>query len=183
MLKSEKQKTGAYPKPGSAFLIVNSGSANVAAYQGRMDPQVAINDLTKYPQDPLTKLHYPYSTTKNRQAFQLAAITEDADPWKAYVDGDYKTVAKSVLPSIVLAMSGSEGSFVEIGDGIVTGGSVGSDNRKKFVLSGGTFNLPYDKNGEPVANSDRTFAEVLTQSGVVTTGTSRYRSCSEITEG
>lgn len=162
---------------------MNSGSANVAAYQGYMNSQVAINDLTKYPEDPLTKNNYPYSTTKNRQAFQLATVVEDSDPWKAYVDGDYKTVAKNVLPSIVVAMSGSEGSFVEIGDGATTGGSVGSDNRKKFVLNGGTYNLPYDKTGNPVGNTDRTFTEVLSQSGVVTTGLSRYRSCLEITEG
>lgn len=71
---------------------------------------------------------------------------------------------------------------MEIGDGAVTGGSVGADNRKKFVLNGGSFNLPYDKNGEPVGNVARTFAEVLTETGVVTTGTSRYRSCLEFTE-
>ncbi len=41
---------------------------------------------------------------------------EDVEPWKAYVDGDYKTVAKTVLPSIMLAMTGSEGSLVEIGE-------------------------------------------------------------------
>lgn len=86
------------------------------------------------------------------------------------------------MPSILLAMTGAEGAQIEIGDGITTGGSVGSDNRKKFVLNGGTYNLPYDKTGEPVANTEKTFAEVLTQSGVVTTGTSRYRSCLEITE-
>lgn len=145
-------------------MIVNSGSGNVAAYQGFMNPKVAINDLTKYPEDPLAKNNYPYATTKNRQAFQLATVTEDANPWIAYVDGDYKTVAKQILPSIILAMTGAENAQVEIGDGITTGGSVGSDNRKKFVLNGGTYNLPYDKNGDPVANVDRTFAEVLTQS-------------------
>jgi len=144
-LKSEKQKSGAYPKPGDAFLIVSSGSANVAAYQGYLNSKVAINDFTKYPEDPLTKKNYPYSTTKNRQAFQLATVTEDVDPWKAYVDGDYKTVAKNVLPSIVLAMTGAENAQIEISDGITTGGSVGSDNRKKFVVNGGSFNLPYDR--------------------------------------
>lgn len=77
---------------------------------------MAINDLTKYPEDPLTRKNYPYSTTKNRQSFQLATIMEDVEPWKAYVDGDYKTVAKTVLPSIMLAMTGSEGSLVEIGE-------------------------------------------------------------------
>lgn len=181
-LKSEKQKTGTYPRPGDAFTIISSGASNVAAYQGFFNSKVAINDLTKYPQDPLTKKHYSYSTTKNRQAFQLATVTEDVEPWKAYVEGDYKTVAKTVMPSIILAMTGAEGDQVEISEGIVTAGSVGSDNRKKFVLNGGTFNLPYDKTGNPFVNADKTFAEVLTQTGVVTTGTSRYRSCLEITE-
>lgn len=148
-----------------------------------MNSRVAINDLTKYPEDPLTKKNYPYSTTKNRQAFQIATVTEDVEPWKAYVDGDYKTVAKQILPSIILAMTGAENAQVEIGDGATTGGSVGSDNRKKFVVNGGSFNLPYDRSGDPVGNVDRTFAEVLTQTGVVTTGVSRYRSCLEITEG
>lgn len=181
-LKSEKQKTGAYPRPGDAFTIINTAPSHVAAYQGFFNSKVAINDLTKYPEDPLTKKNYPYSTTKNRQAFQLATVMEDVEPKKAYVDGDYKTVAKTVLPSIILAMTGSEGSLVEIGDGVTTGGSVGSDNRKKFVLNGGTYNLPYDQDGNPVGNVEKTFAETLTQTGVVTTGASRYRSCLEITE-
>lgn len=86
------------------------------------------------------------------------------------------------MPSILLAMTGAEGAQIEISDGIVTAGSVGSENRKKFVLNGGTLNLPYDRTGEPLANTEKTFAEVLTETGVVTTGTSRYRSCAEITE-
>lgn len=119
-LKSEKQKTGAYPKPGDAFVIVNSGSANVAAYQGFFNSNVAINDLAKYPADPLTKTSYSYSTTKNRQSFQIGTVVEDSEPWKSYLDGDYKTVCKNVLPSLVLATSGAVDSQVEIADGLTT---------------------------------------------------------------
>lgn len=182
-LKSEKQKTGAYPAPGDAFQLINSGAANVAAYQGFFNEKVANNEITKYPTDPETGTHYPYSTTKNRQAFQLATVVEDADPWKAYVEGDYKSVAMNVLPSLMLAMNGPAGSQVEIADGVVTAGSAGSDNRKKFILHGGTANLPYDANGNPVANSTLSFVEILSASGATKTGSARFRTCLEIKEG
>ena len=39
-----------------------------------MNPDVAMNDLTEYPKDPVTKGYYPYSTSKNRQSFQIATI-------------------------------------------------------------------------------------------------------------
>jgi prepilin-type N-terminal cleavage/methylation domain-containing protein len=183
LLKSERQKTGSYPVPGSAFWIVNSGTGNPVAEQGTMDTTVAINGLSRYPQDPVTNTYYPYSVTKNLQAFQIATVVEASFPPSAYVDGDYKSVAVNVLPSLLLAMTGAAGSNVEIGSGIVTAGSDGSANRLKFVLNGGKANLPYDPvTGIPKGNAALSFAGILSESGVVLTGNTRYRSCQDIAD-
>lgn len=128
-----------------------------------MNLSVAMNDFTDYPQDPRTKNYYPYAVSKNRQAFQIATIIEDSSPWKAYVDGDYKTVAKNVLPSLLLAVTKGENDVVEIAEGVVTEGSSGSENRKKFIVNQGTANLPYGEDGNVKANTDLSFAEILSQ--------------------
>ena len=178
-LKTEKQKSGAYPMPGSTFRIANSGAENPVANQGFLNSEVATNEISKYPTDPLTQKPYAYSTVKNRQAFQIGMTLEEGDG-RALLEGDYKSVSVNVLPSIMLAIAASAGSSAEIADGVTTAGSVGSTNRKKFVLNGGTANLPYGKDGTPVANSALTFDQVLTQSGVQLTGSPGYRSCQEI---
>lgn len=114
-LKTEKQKFGSYPLPGDAFQIVNSGSANVVAHQGFLNGKVATNEISKYPTDPASLRPYAYSTTKNRLAFQIGMLLEEGKG-RAFLDGDYKSVAMNVLPSIVLALSAASGSQVEIAD-------------------------------------------------------------------
>lgn len=181
-LKSEKQKVGVYPTPGSNFEIVHFGTSNIVAYQGFFDPLTAVNDSSKYPKDPTTGGYYPYSTTKNGQWFQLATINESANPMTAYLDGDYKSVAPDILPSLMLAISTSTGSYVEIGDGITTGSSNGSSNRKKFILNGGKSNLPYGLDSFPVGNTTIAFTGIVAELGVIPTGSSRFRSCQDISE-
>jgi prepilin-type N-terminal cleavage/methylation domain-containing protein len=184
LLKSEKQRVGAYPLPGNLFNIVNSGSANVVAKQGVFNTDVPMNNLTKYPKDPTTMGHYPYSISKNRQSYQFFTVLETASTnLSAYVDGDYKVVAKNVLPSLLLAVSVAPGSTIEIGSGITGGaGGDGSVNRRKFVINGGAANLVYNLSGVPKTNVTLTFDQLLTQSGAKLTGATTFRTCQEILE-
>lgn len=52
----------------------------------------------------------------------------------------------------------------------------------KFVINGSSANLPYDVSGNPVGNASLTFAQVLSESGAVTTGTPNYASCEKIVD-
>lgn len=135
-LRAHKQKKGAYPLPSSFFVITHSGST--VAKQGILDDTVGIADTIHVPQDPRVSRYYGYSTTSNQQAYQIAMTLEKQNKSQAYVDGDYKTVAKNILPSLFLAMTGS--ANVEIGSGSLPG----AENRKKFILNGSTTNLLYD---------------------------------------
>lgn len=97
-------KKGAYPLPSSFFAITYSGST--VAKQGILDDNVGITDMAHVPQDPRLSRYYGYSVTGNQQSYQIALTLEKQNKSQAYVDGDYKTVAKNILPSLFLAMTG-----------------------------------------------------------------------------
>ena len=55
------------------------------------------------PYDPELNIPYVYSTTLNRQEFQLAATLESSESAFAIISGDYKSVSRDILPTIVTA--------------------------------------------------------------------------------
>lgn len=172
-LRGMKQRNGAYPLPNAPFSITNSGV--VIVRQGDTD-SVSTDGGGVLRTDPRTGNPYRYSTVANRQSFQIAATLEaTGEKLRAYVDGDYSPLAPDIVPSLVLAMSGT--SDVEIRDGVGSG----SENRKKFVVNASTLNLAYDLFGDPMATAPD-FASILEESGVRIPRTSSYYDCRSVYE-
>lgn len=164
-LKSHKQKEGSYPLPTNPVNITNSGTM---VYQGTLTDSVVSNVLKDVPKDPKTKNWYWYSVTANRQQFQMALTTENDDSPKAVVKGDYKSVAKNLFPTLFLAVTGATSFDVNA-------------NANKFILNGGSYNLPYDMTGNMVSYTGTlTFAEIMTETGVTIEAGGNYFSCDEI---
>ncbi|MCK9272583.1 prepilin-type N-terminal cleavage/methylation domain-containing protein [Candidatus Gracilibacteria bacterium] len=183
-LKSSKQKNGSYPMPSQYFNIINSGSENIQVYQGIIDNEISVSDINSVPKDPKVDKAYSYSISRNKQSFQIGLTLESTEKKKqtSLVDGDYKPIAKSLFPSLILA--GEYTGSVEIHDNIITASSVGTINRQYFVLNGGSYNLPYDfttllpvKDGMTVG-----FTGIITEPGVILGTNSDYRDCNEIYE-
>jgi prepilin-type N-terminal cleavage/methylation domain-containing protein len=133
-LKNHKQKEGAYPLPVNPINITNSGTV---IYEGILENGIISNVLSNIPKDPRTNSGYWYSTTTNRQQFQIALTLENIDTPKALVKGDYKSIMKDLFPTLFLAVT----TDVDV-----------NTNTHKFILSGGSYNLPYDMRGNLVAN-------------------------------
>lgn len=127
-LKSHKQKEGSYPLPINPVNITNSGTV---IYQGTLTSAIISNVLQNIPKDPRTLNWYWYSTTTNRQQFQVALTMENNGSPKAAVKGDYKSITKDLFPTLLLAVTGST-SFTATG------------NTSTFILNGGSYNLPYN---------------------------------------
>lgn len=177
-LRSEYQKRGAYPSPGNAFGLMNSGVTNSGIVsQGFIDHTVNISAVQTPPKDPKTASWYGYATTRNRQAYELAATLENAGSLKAYIDGNYKTVAKNILPSLFLAMTGTTGTQVEIQSGVADG----TTNRLKFVVNNGTSNLLYNMSGVPVSTAPD-YSSILSQAGTDLPMNTSYANCQSIYE-
>lgn len=133
-LKLYKQKRGTYPAPWSSFDITNSWT--IVAKQWKLDQNVQLNTLDELPTDPKIKAPYTYSTTRNRQEFELAATLENDNTPHSILSWNYKSVSKNILPTITLA---HEWSGIEIRDGIWAG----SVNRTLFIFNNSFNNLPY----------------------------------------
>ena len=146
-LKSHKQKEGAYPLPINPINITNSGTV---IYEGVLANGIISNVLSNIPKDPRSNNWYWYSTTTNRQQFQIALTLENIDIPTALVKGDYKSVMKNLFPTLLLA---------------VTANTDVNANTNKFILNGGTYNLPYDMKGNVIANGT-SLAAIQTESGV-----------------
>lgn len=134
-LKSHKQKEGSYPLPISPINITNSGTV---IYQGTLTDSIVSNVLGNVPKDPRTRNWYWYGATVNRQQFQISLTTENNGSPKAVVKGDYKSITKSLFPTLLLAVTGAA-SFPA------------AENTGKFILNGGDYNIPYDMEGDLVS--------------------------------
>lgn len=184
-LKSYKQKSWSYPSPSEKFNIINYWSENIEIYQWVIDNNVSISTLNSIPVDPKIKKAYSYSITRNRQNFQIWLSMESADNDKkqfAFVDWDYKTLAKNLFPSLLIAWNFSWN--IEIHDWIITDWSNWSINRQYFILNNWTYNLPYDfTSWDPVANWTTVgFTGIITEPEVTFWTNSDYWSCEEIYE-
>jgi len=131
-LKVYKQKRWYYAVPWNSFNLTFSWITVVN--QGFLNKNVHLNSLEKLPTDPKTKTYYVYSTTANKQEFQLFMTLENEEESIALVWWDYKTVSKNNLPTIWLAMTNVAWTNVEIKD---------TDAKDYFIFDNQFHNLPY----------------------------------------
>jgi hypothetical protein len=177
-LRTSKQRSGSYPKPGDASNITYSGSG--IAYQGLFNQSLAINTISQIPTDPkLTNKYYSYSTTWNRQNFQIGlSMEQEGGTWYSYVDGDYRPVAKTILPSLFTSTGAKDPNPATID---VTPGA-GDANRKTFIFKDSTSNLFYDNTGTPKINTTLDFTGILNEATGSVVESTDYTSCMEIFE-
>jgi prepilin-type N-terminal cleavage/methylation domain-containing protein len=178
-LKLTKQRFHAYPKfqaasSGSLLYLLRIGNLGVftGAIQGYLDESVTITNQSSIPRDPRTQGEYGYAYTPSRQEYQIATTLDSDDGiLKAYVDGDYKTVAPTVLPTLFLALV-QTGSV----DIVVNSGA--------FILNKGSWNLLYDMQGSVVRQlTNASLGTILSESGVTNTFmNSSYTDCDSIKE-
>lgn len=174
-LKIYKQKRWFYTDPWDSFTITNSGM--IVANQWKLNENVFLNTLDKLPIDPKIGESYFYSTTTNKQEFQIAGTLENGENNVSILDGNYKTVSVNVLPTLILAIDWE--SSVEIHDWIWTG----SINRNLFIFDNSKHNLPYTFTEPYTPFTDGTsFDNLLSDEAINFWQNSDYRNCTEISE-
>lgn len=171
-LKLYKRERWSYPFPGDSFEIQNRGE-NVAL-QGFMNQNVSLTTADILPTDPDLELAYFYSTTSNRQEFQLSASMEWEWTPYALLSGDYTSVAKDLLPNIMLAQSST--TPIEINPA-----NWWSPNQSSFIFHKWLRSLPYDfESWNPVYDTTITLTQLLDEARDNYWQNSDYRDCWEI---
>lgn len=125
------------------------------------------------PKDPSTKTYYGYAMTNSKQAYQVIGTLENGGTPMSYVDGDFKTVSKDMLPGLALALDMANGSVVQISPAIGSGAT----NQRKFITRSSTSNLLYKPGVTGAISTESSFANIL--AGYVPQNTS-YANCLEI---
>ncbi len=173
-MKLYKKTTWSLPIPADYFSISYSWSSNIVAWQWKLSSNVWLSTLDKIPLDPKLEIPYLYSFTKNRQEFQVAWTLENDWDYIAIEIWNYKSVAKTILPTLIIATWAT--SNVDIKD---------SENRKLFIFDKWTHNLPYnfDWQLEPISDwsdFDINLNEAIENKTFVQN--SSFESCDEIEE-
>jgi len=148
-----KKQRGSYPLPGDTFEIHNRWE--VVAYQWFMNNKVALTTANSIPKDPDIDRFYTYSTSTNRQEYEIALSLENNEDPYAIVDGSYKSVAKNILPSLVLATWST--TPIEINSAVWAWAT----NRNLFVLDTWYHTLPYDFINEDPYTDGSDFTTIL----------------------
>ena len=173
-LKVYKQKRWYYAIPWDSFNITFSGTTIIN--QWFLNKNVHLNSLEKLPKDPKTNRYYVYSTTSNKQEFQLFMTLENAEESIALVGWDYKTVSKNLVPTLWLAMNKLAWANVEI---------KGTTEKNYFIFDNQFHNLPYTIEDPYEPYSDWTdFATLLAESEEDDNfwQNTDFRNCTEIKE-
>lgn len=173
-LKLYKKQRGAYPRPWDSFQLTNHWADIVQ--QGKMNQQVSLSTAENLPSDPELNIPYLYSTTINRQEFEIAATIENTENPYAFVEWDYKSVAKTVLPSLILAVEKNIWTKVEIASGSVDG----NQYRTSFILHNWIHNLPYNINSWTPFTDGSDFNVLLDDVAGSYWQNTDYTSCEEI---
>lgn len=97
-----------YPESTNAYTITYSGSKVWEQWTFWETTYTTVSRLDKIPLDPLTDLEYVYSTTNNRQEYQIAWIYEGSDYWyNPYIWLDWTYAAsKEVILRIIWNYNG-----------------------------------------------------------------------------
>ncbi len=167
-LKLYKRQRWAYPVPWDNFELRN-GSTAVVGYQWYMNNKVSLSTADSLSLDPELDLPYSYSVTRTKQEYQLAASMEnDWSPY-AYVAWDYRSIARNLLPNILLAIESN--TPVDISTGA---------NQQLYIFHKGIHNLPYDfETGLPYSDGT-SLSQLLIDSSEEFWQNSDYRNCNEI---
>lgn len=137
-LKTYKQKRWYYAIPWNNFNLTFSWIT--VANQWFLNKNVHLSSLEKLPIDPKTQNYYVYSTTANKQEFELFITLENDNSDTTLIWWDYKTTSKNNLPTLALAMN--TWWTVELKDTI---------NKDYFIFDNQSHNIPYtiEKPNEP----------------------------------
>lgn len=169
-LSNYKQKKWAFPLPWDYFILTNSGSYEIVK-QGRLNLDVPLTTLDKLPSDPYIEVPYYYSITKNRQEYQVAATLENNWLPRALLQGNYKSVSRNILPSLMIAddISGA----VKVSEPSI---------QKKFILDNGSHNLPYNFETWIPVSDGTNFDIIINDPNINFWQNVDYRTCDEIYE-
>lgn len=178
-LKLYKQKRWFFPFPWDYFNI--NYDSNIVSYQWLLNQNVRIDSLEQIPRDPKNKVFYPYSITKNKQEFLVASTLENDNSNISLINGNYSSVSKNILPTILFATWSTIWSNLEIKSWT----SSWDSNRKLFIYNSQKNNLAYTFEKPFSAYSDWTsFDELLNEVEVnnLFWQNSDFRNCIEIEE-
>lgn len=169
-LSNYKQKKWSLPLPWDYFILTNSGSYEIVK-QGKIDLSVPLTTLDRLPFDPYIGVPYLYSITKNKQEYQIAATLENNGLPRAILQGNYKSVSRTILPSIMIAKNSD--TPINITE---------PSQKKKFIFDNNSHNLPYDfETGMPI--SDGTDFDILINDPNINFWQNvDYKTCEEIYE-
>ena len=178
-LKLYKQKRGYYGFPWDFFNITYD--SNIVAYQWFLNQNVHINNLEKLPKDPKNEVYYSYSIVKNKQEFLIGATLENDKAYKAIISGNYSSVSKNILPTILIATWATSWTNVEI----MSWTTDWDIHRKLFIYDEQLHNLPYTFTDPYTPYNDWTSFEDLLAEGEWDNTfwqNTDYRNCIEIEE-
>lgn len=168
-LNTYKKNKGVLPIPANNFILTNSWTELVM--QGKLSNDISLSSLNTIPFDPALKIPYLYWTTKNRWEFQLATTLENNWNPIANLEGNYTSVAKNILPSLLIAYNGS--GSVDISE---------APYKKVFIVDGTRHNLPYNlENGIPFSDGI-SFSEIINDINTKILQNRDFESCDEIYE-
>jgi hypothetical protein len=169
-MKTYKQTKWSLPIPAEYFETKTWSL--IIAWQWKLDKNVSLSTIDEIPYDPILEIPYLYSITANKQEFEVAMTLEN-EKWDlpiSLTSWNYKSVAKTVLPTILVA------TWVTIDISI-------ADNKKLFIFDNQSHNLAYDFDWNEEPTSDWTdFSLLLEQAeqNWVFSQNSSFETCIEI---
>jgi len=163
-----KRERWAYPFPGDYFNITNG--TPIVALQWKMNNKVSLTTADNLPLDPELDIPYVYSTTKNRQEFQISWTMENSDSPFAILAWNYKSISRNTLPNIVIAFDGQSDTDI----------SLWNSERDLFIFDKGIHTLPYDFDTWAPYTDWSSFDTILASSQGDYWQNTDYRSCGEI---
>ncbi len=162
-----KQRRWTYPLPWDAFSLRNWSTT--VAKQGKLNEKVALSTLDNLPFDPFLKIPYLYAITENKQEFQITATLENNNKPIALVGGNYKTVTKDILPSILIAYNWSGNIDIST-----------TPYKNMFILNGTSHNLPYKGESKIPISDGTSFSNLINDVNIELWQNTDFKTCIEI---
>jgi type II secretory pathway pseudopilin PulG len=132
-MKLHKTQKWSYPNPWSAYNITNSWV--IVAMQWFLNDEVWISTLDTLLNDPQTLTPYVYSVSASNLEFQVGMSLENWEYPVALLDWDYKSVARNILPNIILAKTQTWWTSVEIHSWVTNAWWIWTTNRNLFIFN------------------------------------------------
>lgn len=162
-LELYKKRKWAFPIPQENFTHTNNGKNIVI--QGKLTKNTALDTTDNIPYDPELDIPYLYSTTNNRQEYQLAGTLFAWDQARAIVQGNYTTVSINTLPSLFLATQSAQD---------ISSGS------PAFIIHNNVHNIPYEEDSSIPYSDGETLSNILFEVQESILQNFDYTSCEDI---